>query len=506
MSVIVPRIGKTLLRCAIYTRVSTLEQAETNHSLDSQASKLAAFADQQGYMVARQYVDGGHSGATRDRPDLTRLLADARAGLFDSVLIYRLDRLARSTYLAYSLIQELADAGVGVRSYSEPQIDSTTPMGKVSLGVTAIFAELERDTFMQRSRDGTRKAVEKGLYSGGITAYGYTTQDKRLVIHEPEAEVIRMIFGWCVEHGWSNIRIAEELTSLKIPTRYRLAGRGVRGKATATFWRAGAILRILKNTTYRGEYRYGKRNAKAGQPGAHGITMAAAPAIVSPETWEAAQITLSRNRLIAPRNAKHTYMLRSLIRCGACGRTYIGTRGRGGYWYACNGRVLRGSTPKAHRCLNPYVRGPDLEEQVWAYITAVLRDPAHALEQLPESLIPAEVPHVEKALRAAQASRARLTDLYLDASGGMTKSDYLTRLATLDEETATLEARLTELRDVEAQRLAQEKRDRGLWALADQYRERLATASDLDRQRLAHELVRIITVQADGTVDVEYAV
>ncbi|CAM3469435.1 Recombinase family protein [Deinococcus saxicola] len=491
-------------RAATYTRVSTDEQL-TNHSLETQASKLTAFADQQGLTVARQYVDGGHSGAKRDRPALTQLLADAGAGLFDTVLIYRLDRLARSTHLAYSLIQELLDAGVGVKSFSEPQIDSTTPMGKVSLGVTAIFAELERDTFMQRSRDGTRKAVEKGVYSGGITAYGYATQDKRLIIHEEEAEVVRMIFGWCVERSWSNIRIAAELSNLNIPTRYRRDGRGLRGQTTSVYWRAGAVLRILKNTTYRGEYRYGKRNTK-GPSGVSVITTSPCPAIVTPEVWEAAQVTLSRNVLTAMRNAKHVYMLKSLIRCGACGRTYCGTRSQRWQGYACLGRTSRGSTAKAEKCSNPGLPMQDIEAHVWGRIVEVLESPAAHLASQPLTLVPAELPHVEGALKDAQRSRSRLTDLYLDPSGALDKAEYLSRLSVLDGQLATLGARLTELRDADAQVQIRARHEAHVHALSDQYRGALEEADDTLRQRLAHEFVERVTVQADGSVDVAWKV
>ncbi|CAM3590232.1 recombinase family protein [Deinococcus frigens] len=491
-------------RAATYTRVSTEEQL-TNHSLETQATKLAAFADQQGLTVVRQYVDGGHSGAKRDRPALAQLLADAGAGLFDTMLIYRLDRLARSTHLAYSLIQELLDAGVGVKSFSEPQIDSTTPMGKVSLGVTAIFAELERDTFMQRSRDGTRKAVEKGVYSGGITAYGYTTQDKRLVVHDEEAEVVRMIFGWCVERSWSNIRIAEELSRLNIPTRYRRDGRGLRGQATSAHWRPGAILRILKNTTYKGEYRYGKRNTK-GPSGQNGITTAPCPAIVTPEVWEAAQSTLSRNRLTALKNAKHIYMLKSLIRCGTCGRTYCGTKGSTWEGYACLGRTSRSSTARAEKCRSPGLSMRDIEAHVWDRIVTVLGDPAAHLAAQPLTLIPAELPHVEGALVDARRSRSRLTDLYLDPSGALDKAEYLSRLSVLDGQLATLGARLTELRDADAQVQARARHEAHVHALSGQYRGALDGADDTLRQRLAHEFVERIVVQGDGSVDVAWKV
>lgn len=497
-------------RTALYSRVSTTEQADHNHSLEVQDAKLTALAGQLGSTVARRYVDPGHSGTKRERPGLIQLLADAQAGLFDTVLIYRLDRLARSTHLAFQLVKELSDVGVGVRSLSEPQIDSTTPMGKVSLGVTAIFAELERDTFMQRSRDGVRRAVEKGLYGGGVTAYGYVVENKRLVIHEQEAEIVRMIFGWTVERHWSNIRIADELTRMNIPPRYRALGRGIRGVRTAHWWRAGAVLRILKNTTYRGEYRYGKRNTKSGSgkadSGKNGITTCECPAIVTPEVWDAAQAVLVSNRIVAMRNAKHVYMLRGLIRCENCGCSYVGTKGTTWSGYKCCGRSIRAAIPKAtgEKCMNPTLPMRDIEPHVWERIVRVLTDPAQHFAEQPLNLIPAELPHVEKALGDARKSKARLTDLYLDPSGGLEKADYLQRAGALDVQVAELEARLTELRDADQLRRERAALEQEVHRLSDQYRDALATADDTLRQRLAQHFVERVVVGRDGSMDVSW--
>ncbi|KQR15490.1 recombinase family protein [Deinococcus sp. Leaf326] len=270
-------------RAATYRRVSTEEQV-SNHSLGNQSDKLAAFAEQQGYAIVRDYVDPGHSGTIRKRPGLEQLLQDAQAGLFDTVLI---DRLARSTHLAYTLIQELVDAGVGVRSYSEPQIDSTTPMGKVSLGVTAIFAELERDTFMQRSREGRRKGVTSGLHGGGLIPYGYELKDRRMVINESTAEVIRMMFNWYAESRWSATKISRELNALNVPTLYRLTGRLINGQMTPGFWHPATVLHILKNRVYMGEHQFGRQNGGRTNP-LSDVLAVQVPAIVTPEVWEAA--------------------------------------------------------------------------------------------------------------------------------------------------------------------------------------------------------------------------
>lgn len=490
-------------RAATYSRVSSAEQVE-NTSLDNQAAKLDALADSMGLTVARRYVDPGHSGAKRERPALSQLLRDAQAGLFDVVLVYRLDRLARSTYLAYSIIQELADLGVGVRSASEPQIDSTTPMGRMSLGVTAVFAELERDIFMQRSREGTRRAVERGQYAGGIIAYGYTVENKRLVIHPEETEVVRMIFGWCVERGWSAVRISRELTRLSVPTRYRRDGRGIRGKATAQFWRAPAVIKMLHNPTYKGQYVYGKRADGGRRASDAPATLTPCPAIVSPEVWDAAQEQIKRNARSASRNSNFPYMLRGLIVCERCGSTFTGITQRYGRYYRCgSAQYRRAISPAPAPCSAKYIRADVIEPVIWERLTAILTGPEDAVGTVP-SILPPELPRVEKALEQNRTARSRLTDLYLD--GGMGKAEYLSRKEALEAQGAGLEAQAANLRDEGAQTAAREQQRRTLRTLADRYGAGLATADDLTRQEVAQRLVRRVTVRADDSLDVEYLV
>lgn len=493
-------------RAATYRRVSTLEQADTNHSLEAQAGLLSAYAEQQGFMLARDYVDAGHSGTTRDRPGLTQLITDAREGLFDVLLIYRLDRLARTPYISYSIIHDLTEAGVDIVSYSEPQVNTTTPMGRASLGLLNVFSEMERDTFLQRSRDGMRKAVEKGQYPGGIVSYGYVIENKRLVIHEQEAEVVRLVFSWCVERGWSNIQIANELTRLGIPTRYQRDQRGIRGVAVAPHWRSGGVLRLLKNTTYKGEYRYGKRNGRKGtQDGA--VTITPAPVIIPPDVWEAAQGVLARNRLTAMRNARNVYMLKSLIKCGHCGSTYAGSRAQQGWnGYKCIGKTFKGGPPKSlgERCTNRNLAARDVEPHIWERITGILSDPQHHLDAQPLILKPAELPHAEKALAQARTARERLMDLYLNGDTGLSKHDYLTRAGKLDGQISDLTRRVAELTDEQAQAKEAQAHAAHLHHLAALYRDTLQNADDTTRQALAHEFIRRITVQKDGSVDIEW--
>ncbi len=159
------------MRAALYARVSTQEQAEHNYSLDLQLDKLRDYCHLHGHSVAGEYVDPGYSGTTYRRPALGRLLRDVEAGLLDVVIVYKLDRFFRSQRFLHATLHLLESHGVGLASVTE-SFDTTTPMGRAMIGMLGTFAQLERDTFMERSWDGVRKAVQDGKYTGGIVAYG----------------------------------------------------------------------------------------------------------------------------------------------------------------------------------------------------------------------------------------------------------------------------------------------------------------------------------------------
>ncbi|GGJ65100.1 recombinase family protein [Deinococcus aquiradiocola] len=496
------------LRVATYTRVSTVEQADTNHSLDAQASVLEAHAAAHGWTVTHRFTDPGWSGTTPDRPGLTALLHTIQNKDIDVVLVYRLDRLARKPGLAYKLIEDFTQSGVAFKSVTEQMIDNTTPMGKVAFGVITAFAEWERDTFIARSQSGTHKAIEKGQWPGGITPYGYRVHDKRLTVDEQAAEAVRLIYHLCATEGHSTVTISDRLTALGIPPHYQLDGRGVRGKSTVTHWRPGGVLRILKNPVYKGLPEYGKRNARAGTAGT-GIVVGTAPVIVTPEIWERAQLMLSRNRLTALRNARNIYMLKSLIKCGSCGRTYVGSKAakpRNEYYYGCTGRTVRGGRPESERCASPYVRGHDLDDHIRQGIRRILSNPDEALKahegQRPD-LLDNQITQAERATQDTTHQRARLLDLYL--SGDLDKGVYLERQAAIETRLQGLTLELTTLRDAARQQASAEHRARDVLALSAQLADRLDTLTDQEWQTLAHELVARVTVRPDGSTDVTWA-
>ncbi|MER3444933.1 MAG: recombinase family protein [Meiothermus sp.] len=379
---------------------------------------------------------------------------------------------------------------MGLMSYSEPNINTTTPIGKAVLGIMAVFAEWERDTFAERSRLGLRKAAQSGKYLGGIVPYGYTVEEGRLTPHPEEAVVVQQMFTWVAERGWSTDRVARELNRLGIPPKYRRDGRGVRGKRTAGVWRGGGVLRLLKNRTYIGEYTYGKRTRKT-QPE---LVRVAVPPIVEPALFEAVQEQLSRNALFAARNARSAYMLKGLIRCGTCGRAYVGSAD----YYACVGRVNRQASPiPSMRCTSPHVRRKDLEEAIWHDIRSFLLNPGEALQAFlkGESREENEAALLEKRLRSLLDARARLLDLYLE--GGVDKESYYSRLEELDTRVKEVQAALDGAR---RQVIEEHRRQESLVTLeelASHLRERIDMLTPEERQAVARELVEAVTVRPD---------
>src|SRR6478672_10026326 len=187
-----------LVRCAIYTRVSTeygLDQ-EFN-SLDAQYDAASAYIKSQAHagwtLIRSRYDDGGYSGGSTDRPDLQRLLDDIRARKIDVIVVYKVDCLTRSL-ADFAKLVELFDAqGVSFVSVTQ-QFNTTTSMGRLTLNVLLSFAQFEREVTAERIRDKVAASKRKGLWVGGMLPLGYELKDGKPSIVNEEAHRVRLIF------------------------------------------------------------------------------------------------------------------------------------------------------------------------------------------------------------------------------------------------------------------------------------------------------------------------
>src|SRR5207244_2843000 len=182
------------MRVATYTRISTDEEHQP-YSLEAQASRLQSYiASQEGWLLVRTFSDQ-KSGATIDRPALQQALSKARAGRFDLLLVYRVDRFSRSVRGLAQLLEELDRAGVAFRSATEP-FDTTTAAGRMMVQMLGVFAEFERATIVDRVVSGMERKAARGEWTAGKLPFGYRLDAERRYLepYPAEAGIVAEVF------------------------------------------------------------------------------------------------------------------------------------------------------------------------------------------------------------------------------------------------------------------------------------------------------------------------
>ena len=493
-------------RASIYARVSTEEQTK-NFSIENQLDQLHKYCQQRGYQAVEEYVDPGWSGTTLERPALSKLLKDARAKLFDMVLVYKLDRLFRSNRHMYNTMAEFEELGIAFASVTEP-FDTTTTMGKAYLGMASTFAEWERNTFIERSKAGLRKAVEQGVFSGGIVAYGYqlNPDTKRLEVQDEEAKIVRDMFNWLINEKMTCYSIAPRLNALGIPTRYTKDQRGIRNKKTAGIWRPGRVYNMLKNPAYKGEWLYGRRG-KTKQ-----LIKGKSPTIVDVQTFDSAQVRLKENNKWADRTHRRTYLLRGLVKCDICGHAYTGYYTRRANktedrYYRCNRNGNRGNL-LSERCYAPQIRADIVEEIVWQQICEFIQHPEVVDEILKDKFDAcrqaeyiAELAQTRYRLDELKQAECRLLVKYADPKNGFSEEALEAALAEIKGSQKIVQARISELEETIANDDEQRRKICDVNSILSTLRQRVKDATLEIKREIFELLLKEIRVgkAEDGT-------
>ena len=150
------------MKCALYARVS---KSDDSQDPENQLLRLRAYAEMRGLDVYDTYVDRA-SGANPDRPELERMMADARGNRFKQVVVIKVDRIARSTINLYALINEMVEQKVELVCIDQPEISTSKATGKLLLAVLGGVAEFERDLIRDRTIDGLARARAQGKCLG----------------------------------------------------------------------------------------------------------------------------------------------------------------------------------------------------------------------------------------------------------------------------------------------------------------------------------------------------
>jgi len=352
------------LRCAVYTRVSTEYglQQEFN-SLDAQREACEAYITSQKHegwtLLPGRYDDGGFSGGSINRPALQQLLTAIRQGQVDVIVVYKVDRLTRSLADFAKLVDLFDKHEVSFVSVTQ-SFNTTTSMGRLTLNVLLSFAQFEREVTGERIRDKIAASKKKGMRMGGPVPLGYEVKDKKLVVHEAEAEQVRLIF-----------RRYQELTCLSALTR-DLQERGIVTKVTRKRdgsirggipFTKGPLAYLLRNRSYVGEVVHkGQHYPGEQEP------------IVARELFDAVQEELSAKAQGrgAPR-VNTTSPLAGLLFDDRGNRMTPTTTNKGGvrYRYYISAALQQGRKDEAGSIAR--VSAPDLEAMVLKAVTEASR-------------------------------------------------------------------------------------------------------------------------------------
>jgi len=239
---------KASLKTAVYVRVSTDEQVQEGYSIRAQIDKLKSYALLKDWDIIDIYNDEGISGKNIvDRPAINRLIDDINDGKVNNVLVFKVDRLTRSTRNLLELVELFEANDCAFNSLTE-SLDTQTPSGRMFLKIIGIFAEFERENLVSRLKMGfERKAKEGYTLANASISYGYSKEKGQKVqtILPDEAKIVREIFEMYVDENMSMSGIAKVLNQRKIPT-----------KKKAPSWDATTIKAMLTNPTYIGKVRY----------------------------------------------------------------------------------------------------------------------------------------------------------------------------------------------------------------------------------------------------------
>lgn len=273
------------LRCAIYTRKSTEHGLELEfNSLDAQREACEAYIKSQaslGWKVLPQlYDDPAFSGGNLERPALKRLLADIENGRVDVVVVYKIDRLTRSLADFAKLVEAFDARSISFVAVTQ-QFNTTTSMGRLTLNVLLSFAQFERELSSERVRDKIAASRAKGKWTGGNIPFGYKTENKKLIIDDQEAKIVRYIFKRYLELG-SFGPLVLDLDAKNIRSRIKKAKKS--DTLVASRFTYGPLAYLLNSRIYIGEVPHKDK----WYPGEH-------PPIIASAVFDAVQAKLAFN-------------------------------------------------------------------------------------------------------------------------------------------------------------------------------------------------------------------
>lgn len=339
------------MHIALYARVSTTRQAENDLSIPDQLRQMRGWAERNGHVVVKEYIEPGASATDDKRPVFQDMVSDAtsKAAPYQAIIVHSLSRFFRDLVLGAMYQKKLLKAGAQLISIT--QQTQNDPSGDMQRHIFMLFDEYQSKEIAKHVLRGMQENARQGYFNGSKAPFGYKTIDagqsgfrgrfkKKLEILPCEAKIVREIFELYI-HGKDGPRIG----SKEIAKQFNTKGVSLRGRRV---WGSAMILSILSNPAYAGNYRFNRYDAKAGKAKdkADWITVPV-PAIIDQQTFDrAARLrAASAPKACAPRRETSPTLLTGLVRCGHCGSGMVMATGKSGKYryYKCTARLKRGN-------------------------------------------------------------------------------------------------------------------------------------------------------------------
>lgn len=394
-------------KVALYVRVSTTSQLEEGYSIEEQKAKLESYCDIKDWNIYEIYTDGGFSGSNTERPALEQLIRDAERKKFDTVLVYKLDRLSRSQKDTLYLIEDIfLKNNIEFVSLLE-NFDTSTPFGRAVIGLLSVFAQLEREQIkerMQLGKLGRAKSGKSMMWAKTSYGYNYNKDTGTMTVNEYEALAVKEIYSSYLA-GMSITKLRDKIND-EYPKQPAWSYRTIRG--------------ILANPVYCGLNQYKGQTFQ----GTH-------KAIISLDDFEQTQRELAKRQqtakeLLNPRPFQAKYMLSGLAQCGYCHaplkiilgqKRKDGTRFKRYECYQRHPRKTKGVTVynDNKKCDSGCYEMDLLEHYVLTRIAQLQNDPDKIQELFSDNTSPAvDKQAIQKQIDGLTLKLSRLNDLYLD--------------------------------------------------------------------------------------------
>ena len=447
------KVEKRRKLIAIYCRVSTEEQSENGYSIDEQERLLEEWCKKMGYVIYKCYSDRGISGKNiKDRPALKELLSDAKAGKFDMVISWKINRVSRKLEDVLKIVNILEKNNITFKSYSEP-FETDTPAGRMQFQMMALIGEFERGTIAQNVKMGMIAKAKSGNWCGGrVLGYDLVPNNSpeeekkgknKLEINEKEAEIVRFIFNE-YSKGKGYKAITNQINKLGYKTK------------KGNNFSVGSIRDILTNPVYIGEIRYNvrqnwsekrRRNINPNPIRVKGKH----EAIIDRELWDKVQLILESKKGKPSRIYDGEYPLTGILRCPKCGAGMVisrttntladGSKKRIAY-YCCGNWKNKGTSV----CNSNTIRVDKANEYVFKKIEELVSNEAmikavvkNINKERKDKVKPAKrlLGDIDKELEKLDKRKRKIFEAYEDDI--LTKEEFQTRKDELNEKIRILE-------------------------------------------------------------------